>query len=240
MELMKITKNEKGEQLVSARELYGKLGMDIKNVSRWLEKNIVEDGFFNKNVDYIANVIKTTGNNKTIIDYIIKLDMAKHLCMMARTEKAKEIREYFIKCEKELMEKTPRTYIEALRETLKLAEENEILQLERDIAIKTKAEIGSRREATAMSTAGVQTKKANKLEKELDRSKEYATIKRMGMLYHGQKFDWRKLKNAAKEMASSGENTMDKLIMDVFDQNYGTLNSYHQSVWMEVYALEIK
>ncbi|HEY8355727.1 MAG TPA: hypothetical protein VIK69_12025, partial [Methylophilaceae bacterium] len=61
-------------------------------------------------------------------------------------------------------------------------------------AIRTKAEIGNRREATAMNTASQAVKKVKRLEIELDRSKEYCTIKRASMIFHGIKFDWRLLK----------------------------------------------
>ncbi len=101
----------------------------------------------------------------------------------------------------------------------------------RQLAERTKAEIGTRREATAMNTASQAVKKATALERELDKSKEYASIKRMEMLYHGTRFNWRLLKSAAVEMGVPA--------IDVFDANYGTVKAYHASVWMEAYAVSI-
>jgi len=101
----------------------------------------------------------------------------------------------------------------------------------RQIADRTKAEIGTRREATAMNTASQAVKKANALELELDRAKSYATVKRMSALYHGQPFDWRLLKRTANEMGMAS--------IDIFDANYGTVKAYHADVWREAYALEI-
>lgn len=99
-------------------------------------------------------------------------------------------------------------------------------------AIATKAEIGNRREATAMNTASQAVKKATALEIQLDRSKEYASIKRMEMLYHGQKFEWRKLKATGQEMGIEP--------IEIFDANYGTVKAYHKDVWRETYALDIE
>ena len=72
---------------------------------------------------------------------------------------------------------------------------------------------------------------ANQLERELDKSKEYASVKRMEMLYHGTRFNWRLLKDASTEMGVPS--------IDVFDQNYGTVKAYHASVWMAAYAVSI-
>lgn len=118
--------------------------------------------------------------------------------------------------------KLPTTYIEALQALL-------IAEQEKQHAIATKAEIGNRREATAMNTASQAVKKANALEIELDRSKDYATVKRMEMLHHGVKFDWRKLKATCADMGIEP--------LAVFDQNYGTVKAYHRDVWQETYAL---
>ncbi len=102
---------------------------------------------------------------------------------------------------------------------------------ERDQAIETKALIGSKREATAMLTASQAVKRANKLEIELDRAMQYASVKRMEMLYHGQQFSWRHLKSVSAEMGIPA--------IDIFDANYGTVKAYHQEVWREAYAISI-
>jgi len=102
----------------------------------------------------------------------------------------------------------------------------------RQLAEQTKHLIGSRREATAMNTASQAVKKIHKLEAELDRSKEYASVKRMGMIHHGQPFNWRHLKSTAAEMNIPP--------VEVFDANYGTVKAYHADVWREAYAIEIE
>ena len=106
----------------------------------------------------------------------------------------------------------------------------EAKKLER-LAIATKAEIGHRREATAMNTASQAVKRANKLEIELDQSQEWSTIKRMEIIT-GLKFSWRLLKSAGSDLGIESK--------DVFDPNFGTVKAYHADVWREAYALDIK
>lgn len=72
--------------------------------------------------------------------------------------------------------------------------------------------------------------KAEALAIELDKSKEFASIKRMEKLT-GQKFSWRKLKAQAHEMGVESK--------EVFDQNYGTVKAYRADVWMEAYGIAL-
>lgn len=118
----------------------------------------------------------------------------------------------------------PQTYIQALEALVESEKQKEL-------AIATKAEIGNRREATAMNTASQAVKRANKLEIELDKSQEWSTIKRMEIIT-GLSFNWRLLKSAGADLGINAK--------DVFDPNFGTVKAYHADVWREAYALDIK
>ena len=99
-ELIKINTNEEGKQLVSARELYLGLGLNKSQWSRWYPTNIIKNDFFTKNVDWIGVRHDVEGNE--VQDFAISLDFAKHIAMMARTEKSHEYRNYFIECERKV------------------------------------------------------------------------------------------------------------------------------------------
>ncbi|WP_102400175.1 antA/AntB antirepressor family protein [Haloimpatiens massiliensis] len=99
-----------GKQLVSAKELYLGLGLDKSNWSRWYQRNIWNNEFFKLNIDWIGVRHYDEGNE--IQDFAITLEFAKHIAMMARTEKSHEYRNYFIECEKRIKEQQKPTCIE--------------------------------------------------------------------------------------------------------------------------------
>lgn len=98
LELIKVTTNEQGQKLVSARDLYLGLGLDKSQWARWSKKNIEQNDFFKENKDWVGFDIVSSGN--VTKDFAISLEFAKHIAMMARTEKSHEYRNYFIECEK--------------------------------------------------------------------------------------------------------------------------------------------
>lgn len=103
-ELIKIEMNENQEIIVSARELHK--GLEVESRYNDWFKRMLKYGF-EENLDYIAitqKKVTAQGNETTYIDHVIKLDMAKEICMLQRNDKGKKFRKYFIECEKRLKE----------------------------------------------------------------------------------------------------------------------------------------
>ena len=96
-ELIKVTANENGEMLVSARELHEVLGSE-ERFSKWFDK-MLSYGFENGD-DYTTYQMVHPQNKQEFTDYAMKLDMAKELAMVSKLPKGKEVRKYFIECEK--------------------------------------------------------------------------------------------------------------------------------------------
>lgn len=98
-ELIKVTTNENDEQLVNGRELYEFLGVK-DNYTDWF-KRMIKYGF-DENVDFISFSEKSDKpfGGRPQVNHYVKLDMAKEISMLQRTEKGKEARGYFIQLEK--------------------------------------------------------------------------------------------------------------------------------------------
>lgn len=98
-----IAVNYEAEQpTVSARDLHEALEIN-KRFSAWFEVN--SQGFV-ENDDYTSVLTGTEVKNnggiqiRELQDYKMSVDMAKHICLMSRTEKGKQIRQYFLDLEK--------------------------------------------------------------------------------------------------------------------------------------------
>lgn len=114
-ELIRITEKD-GKQAVSARELH--VFLEVKsNFTTWTAR-MFEYGF-EEDKDFIPILEKSTGGRPSV-DYALTLDTAKHWCMMQRSEKGMQARQYFIEAEKRFREilfgqfQIPQSYSEAL------------------------------------------------------------------------------------------------------------------------------
>lgn len=85
---------------LSARELHEFLGIGTQ-YTKWFDR-MSEYGFY-ENVDYQAisqKRLTAQGNETTYIDHEITLDMAKEIAMIQRSDKGKEVRQYFLELER--------------------------------------------------------------------------------------------------------------------------------------------
>ncbi|WP_455453268.1 phage antirepressor KilAC domain-containing protein [Streptococcus salivarius] len=99
-ELINVTLNENHEPVISARQLHEALEVKTE-YKKWFKR--MTDYGFTENEDYVKVTQKclTSSTGQNITDHVIKLDMAKEIAMIQRTDKGKEVRKYFIQVEKD-------------------------------------------------------------------------------------------------------------------------------------------
>ena len=96
-ELINVTLNDSHEPVVSGRQLHEALGVNSRYTT-WFDR--MKEYGFTEGQDFLPNLGKSTGGRQAT-DHIIKLDMAKEIAMIQRTDKGKEVRQYFIQVEKD-------------------------------------------------------------------------------------------------------------------------------------------
>ncbi|HGR3527189.1 TPA: phage antirepressor KilAC domain-containing protein [Streptococcus pneumoniae] len=96
-ELINVTLNDNQEPVVSGRQLHEALGVNSRYTT-WFDR--MKEYGFTEGQDFLPNLGKSTGGRQAT-DHIIKLDMAKEIAMIQRTERGKQVRQYFIQVEKD-------------------------------------------------------------------------------------------------------------------------------------------
>jgi len=145
-ELVKITTNAEGNQVVNARDLHQFLVKDAKggqigeDFSNWIKRML--DYGFQKSIDFDilefdweGNLIHTKSSESDSQalrifkrDYVLSISAAKEIAMIQNNDKGKEVRQYFIECERK--SNLPTNYLEALKELVASVQENQRLAQE--------------------------------------------------------------------------------------------------------------
>jgi phage regulator Rha-like protein len=114
---------------------------------------------------------------------------------------------------------------------LALIADNKRVAAERDRAIETKAEIGTRREATAMATASAAVREANRLRDELGFSTRHATILKVEAALK-QTFNYVLLRRWCKANGVAPETVPDKRYAD-------GVKAWPAAAWSAVYQIDL-
>lgn len=126
-------------QCINSREVHRLLNVG-RDYSKWIKARIQQAGFVeyqdfiavqelavdlpksaSKNTDYFLRD-KMDGQRETRgghnrFDYLITLDMAKHLCLMEKNEIGRAIRQHFIDAERQLRQSDPKAFKNTLAQT---------------------------------------------------------------------------------------------------------------------------
>jgi len=124
----------------------------------------------------------------------------------------------------------PQNYAQAMRLAADLYEQNEQLAIERDHAIATKAQISDKKTAQAMNTASQAVKKLKKVEAEIGRCVENATIIAVKKLT-GTEYAWQPLRKWCK--------TQGVKPLEVVDARYGLVKSWPSAAWVTVHGVDL-
>lgn len=127
----------------------------------------------------------------------------------------------------------PENYIEALEHLLASKRSEQLALEQRDHAIATKAEIGTRREATAMATASAAVRQVQKLKEELGLGIRQASVVAVEKAT-GRNFGTAGYVPLRKWCTARGI-TAPKVIHPTF----GTVRSWPAGAWMDVYQIDL-
>ena len=129
----------------------------------------------------------------------------------------------------------PASFSEALRLAADTQEALEQAKIERDQAVATKAEIGTRREATAMARASFEKRRADQLEQELGSSTNWKAVKSVDWV--PVLFDtsisgsWAQIGKYFKRLSDE----LNVSCNEIEDTRFGKVKAYHIDVITEAY-----
>ena len=218
----------------------------VQNVGQRIG-NILDDDELQAD-SVIKDSFITAADGKSYRTKLYNLEMLIALGYRIRSKVATKFRQWATKHLKELMTKGHTEVItqtgmsdeeimsralEIAHRTLALREERiKALTAERDEAVRTKALIGSKRQATAMATASAKARECEKLREQIGDSKTYKAATAISWLPDYFDMSNRGLYNALAHKLKKLEAEMPPAFahIDIQDSRWGTVKAYHVAV----------
>lgn len=103
--LVPVYEDKQARNVINARELHGFLESG-RQFANWIQDRIEKYGFTDGE-DYTSfnEIVKReNGGGSTRTEYLLTLDTAKEIAMVENNEKGRQVRKYFIECERRLHE----------------------------------------------------------------------------------------------------------------------------------------
>lgn len=214
MELVKIERNQiagKTVQTANARELHTFLAVK-KDFSDWIKAQI-KRAMLTDGADYITVPQKGEGGKFTAIEYHLTIEAGKHIAMLAGTAKGKEVREYFIECERRATTapSSPAQMLVAMAQQFLAYEQEQQRQA---------TEMARIQETVAVIEARTQPE-----------NKHFTVLGYANLV--GHKIDYREASKIGRKCAELSR-SQGLPIGDVTDPRFGKVHSYHESVLQAV------
>lgn len=161
------------------------------------------------------------------------LHLSSEQCKLVAMRESKGVRRRVLARLNELesQQVLPGNYIEALEHLLATKRSEQLAIEQRDHAIATKAQIGSRREATAMAKASSAVREVNRLRDELGFSARHATILKVEEATDRQ-FSYVNLRRWCKANGVTPETVPDKRYAD-------GVKAWPAAAWMAVFDIDL-
>ena len=216
-------------------EVFGKNHRDVLRDIRNVQSKCSME--FNERNFALVEYADAKGEKRPM--YLLSKDGLMMVTMGYTTPEAMAIKESYIaefnRMEEELRNRVPGlpnfdNPALAARAWAEQYERRQIAEAQRDEAIRTKAQIGSKREATAMATASAAVRKVNALEDELGRGKLFKAVKAIPWLldeFEPSKGMYSVVGKHLKKLSAELGYTVAKIIVPEFPDG---INAYHVDV----------
>ena len=221
---------------MSSREISELVGIRHDNVKRTIER------LANKGTITFPQMEEKPTDGRPASEYLFTGDTGKRDSIIVVAQLSPEFTARLVDRWQELENRTRTNTIAlpnfsdpaaAARAWAKQYEQKQLIQVERDEAIRTKAEIGSRREATAMATASKAMRLAGKLSEQLGHNAKHATViaveHALGRKLGSQ--DWRPLRAYCKSNALEATT--------VTDPRWGEVKAWPAAAWEAVFNIDL-